>query len=142
MHNTRRNFLLRSAALSAALALPAQRIIAQPRFTQNPFSLGVASGYPQPDAVVLWTRLAPDPLNGGGMPEAPVAVSWEIAADARFRNIVDRGETVATQQFAHTVHVQARGLEPSHWYWYRFIAGDAVSATGRTRTAPAAGDAR
>ena len=142
MHNTRRSFLLRSAALSAALALPSQRIIAQPRFTQNPFSLGVASGYPQPDSVVLWTRLAPDPLNGGGMPEAPVAVRWEIAADARFSKIVDRGEAIATPQFAHAVRVSARGLEPSRWYWYRFMAGDAVSATGRTRSAPAADDAR
>jgi alkaline phosphatase D len=142
MQTTRRNFLLRSAALSAALALPSQRIIAQPRFAQNPFSLGVASGYPQPDAVVLWTRLAPDPLNGGGMPEAPVAVRWEIAADARFSRIVDRGEVIAAPQFAHAVHVSARGLEPSRWYWYRFMAGDAVSTTGRTRTAPAADDAR
>ena len=142
MHTTRRTFLLRSAALSAALALPTQRVIAQPRFAQNPFSLGVASGYPQPDAVVLWTRLAPDPLNGGGMPEAPVAVRWEIAADARFSRIVDRGEIVAAPQFAHAVHVSARGLEPSRWYWYRFMAGDAVSATGRTRTAPAANDER
>ncbi len=142
MHNTRRSFLLRSAALSAALALPSQRIIAQPRFAQNPFSLGVAPGYPQPDSVVLWTRLAPDPLNGGGMPEAPVAVRWEIASDARFSKIVDRGEATATLQFAHAVHVSARGLEPSRWYWYRFMAGDAVSASGRTRTAPAADDTR
>lgn len=142
MQNTRRRFLLRSAAISAALALPSQGIIAQPRFTQNPFSLGVASGYPQPDSVALWTRLAPDPLNGGGMPEAPVALRWEIAADARFSKIVDRGEVLATPQSAHAVHVSARGLEPSHWYWYRFMAGDAVSATGRTRTAPAADDAR
>lgn len=142
MHNTRRSFLIRSAALSAALALPSQRVIAQPRFTQNPFSLGVASGYPQPDSVVLWTRLAPDPLNGGGMPEAPVAVRWEIAADARFSKIVDRGEVLATPQFAHAVRVSARGLEPSRWYWYRFMAGDAVSAIGRTRSAPAADDAR
>lgn len=142
MHNTRRTFLLRSAALSAALVLPTQRVIAQPRFAQNPFSLGVASGYPQPDAVVLWTRLAPDPLNGGGMPQAPVAVRWEIAADARFGKIIDRGEALATPQFAHAVHVQARGLEPSRWYWYRFMAGDAVSTTGRTRTAPAADNAR
>lgn len=139
---TRRSFLIRSAALSAALALPVHRVIAQPRFERNPFALGVASGYPQPDAVVLWTRLAPDPLDGGGMPEAPVAVRWEIAADARFRRIVDRGEVLATPQFAHAVHVQARGLAPSHWYWYRFMAGDAVSMTGRTRTAPAADDAR
>lgn len=142
MHNTRRNFLLRSAALSAALALPTARVIAQPRFALNPFSLGVASGYPQPASVVLWTRLAPDPLNGGGMPDANVPVRWEIAADARFSKIVDRGEVLATPQFAHAVHVSARGLEPSRWYWYRFIAGDAVSTTGRTRTAPAADDAR
>ncbi len=142
MTTTRRSFLLRSAALSAALALPATRILAQPRFAQNPFSLGVASGYPQPDSVVLWTRLAPDPLNGGGMPEANVPVRWEIAADAKFGKIVDKGEALATPQFAHAVHVQAKGLAPAHWYWYRFIAGDAVSAVGRTRSAPAADDAR
>lgn len=142
MHNnTRRDFLIRSAALSAALALP-HRVIAQPRFAQNPFSLGVASGYPQPDSVVLWTRLAPDPLNGGGMPDAPVAVRWEIAADARFRKIVGSGEAMAAPQFAHAVHVQVQGLAPSHWYWYRFMVGDAVSTTGRTRTAPAADDGR
>ncbi|MDH4149928.1 MAG: alkaline phosphatase D family protein [Betaproteobacteria bacterium] len=139
---TRRDFLLRSAALSAALALPAQRAIAQPRFERNPFSLGVASGYPQPDQVALWTRLAPDPLNGGGMPDAPVAVRWEIAADARFGKIVDRGELAALPAYAHAVHVLARGLEPSRWYWYRFMSGNAVSTVGRTRTAPAADDSR
>ncbi len=142
MHSTRRSFLLQSVALSAALVLPAHRVIAQPHFERNPFSLGVASGYPQPDGVVLWTRLAPDPLNGGGMPDAPVAVRWEIAADARFRKIVDHGEVMAEPRFAHAVHVQARGLQPSHWYWYRFMANDAVSATGRTRSAPAVDDAR
>ncbi len=142
VHSSRRNFLLRSAALSAALALPAQRVIAQPRFDRDPFALGVASGYPQPDQVVLWTRLAPDPLNGGGMPAAPVAVRWEIAADARFRKIVDRGEIIASPAYAHAVHVSARGLEPSRWYWYRFMAGETVSTTGRTRTAPAADDNR
>ena len=40
---------------------------AAPPFASNPFALGVASGDPTPDGVVLWTRLAPDPLNGGGM---------------------------------------------------------------------------
>src|SRR5258708_4870588 len=39
-----------------------------------PFTLGVASGDPWPDGVVLWTRLAPQPLQGGGMPPWPVAV--------------------------------------------------------------------
>ena len=140
MHTTRRDFLLRSAALSATLALPAPHVYAQPRFAQNPFSLGVASGYPQPDSVVLWTRLAPDPLNGGGMPPAAVNVRWEIAADERFQKIVDRGEVAAVPAFAHSVHVNARGLQPARWYWYRFMAGDAVSPVGRTRAAPAADD--
>jgi len=89
MHATRRSFLLRGAALSAALALPVTRVIAQPRFAQNPFSLGVASGYPQPDSVVLWTRLAPDPLNCGGMPEANVPVRREIAADPKQLESID-----------------------------------------------------
>ena len=142
MHSPRRQFLIRSVAVSAAFALPITRVIAQPRFTQNPYTLGVASGYPQADSVTLWTRLAPDPLNGGGMPDAPVAVRWEIAVDARFRKIVGSGETLAAPQFAHAVHVQARGLAPSNWYWYRFMAGDAISPVGRTRTAPAADDGR
>lgn len=142
MITNRRGFLIRSAAITAALALPVTRVIAQPRFAQNPFTLGVASGYPQPDSVVLWTRLAPDPLNGGGMPDAPVAVRWEIAADARFRKIIGSGEAMAAPQFAHAVHVQAQSLAPSHWYWYRFMAGDAVSTVGRARTAPAAEDGR
>lgn len=55
----------------------------------NPFTLGVASGNPLPDGVVLWTRLAPDPLNGGGMDgQQAVAVDWEVATDAGFTNIV------------------------------------------------------
>lgn len=140
-NNPRRSFLLRSAALAGALALPVRQVIAQPRFERNPFTLGVASGYPAPDSVVLWTRLAPDPLDGGGMPQAGVVVRWEVAADEGFKAIVQRGEAVATPQFAHAVHLRVRGLAPSRWYWYRFFAGDAVSMTGRTRTAPAATDA-
>jgi alkaline phosphatase D len=139
MTTHRRDFLRYSAALSIAALLP-QRVIAQPRFETNPFTLGVASGLPQPEQVVLWTRLAPDPLNGGGMPNAAVNVGWEIASDEQFRNIVDRGEVLATPQSAHAVHVTARRLLPFRWYWYRFMAGDAISTIGRTRTAPAAND--
>jgi alkaline phosphatase D len=40
----------------------------------NLFTLGIASGDPAPDGVVLWTRLAPDPLHGGGMPARSVPV--------------------------------------------------------------------
>jgi alkaline phosphatase D len=99
------------------------------------FRLGVASGDPLPDSVVIWTRLAPDPLNGGGMPDAPVDVRWEVAADDGFQRIVRHGTAVAAPEFAHSVHVDVQGLEPDRWYWYRFRVG-VQSASGRTRTAP------
>lgn len=135
---SRRAFLARSGALAIALAVPFPRVLARPGFAGNPFTLGVASGYPRPDRVVLWTRLAPEPLAGGGMPEAAVEVEWEIAADEGFRNIVRRGREVATPELAHSVHAEVTGLEPSRWYWYRFRAGRNASPVGRTRIAPAA----
>ena len=113
---------------------------AAPRFTANPFTLGVASGYPRPDGLTLWTRLAPSPDEPGfGLPPAPVAVRWEIAADDALKSIVASGESVADPRWAHSVHVDVQGLQPGREYWYRFIAGDASSAIGRTRTAPATG---
>ena len=128
----RRRFLF---ALAAAAALPVR---AQSRgFAAYPFTLGVASGYPQPGRVVLWTRLAPEPLApGGGMDAEVVPVRWEIAADESLKEIVASGTAYATAEWAHSVHVEAAGLQPSRPYWYRFIAGDAVSPTGRTHTAP------
>lgn len=140
---SRRAFLASTGKLAAALCLPfaafipCSGVLAQPRFTHNPFTLGVASGYPRPDGVVLWTRLAPQPLAGGGMPHAAVEVDWEIAADEYFRKIVRRGRENAVPEFAHSVHAEVNGLEPARWYWYRFHAGRESSAVGRTRTAPA-----
>ena len=103
------------------------------------FALGVASGEPLPDSVVLWTRLAPDPLNGGGMASAPVPVRWEIAEDEAMRRVVRRGEAVARSERAHAVHVEAHGLAPDRVYWDRFSARGEASPIGRTRTAPSAG---
>src|ERR671923_2580511 len=85
---TRRAFIARVAALAAASQLGACASLQPPRFDKNPFTLGVASGDPLPDGVVLWTRLAPDPLHGGGMPPHPVRVEWEVAADEGFRDVV------------------------------------------------------
>ena len=130
----RRSFLI---AATAALAAP--RLWARPAFAAYPFSLGIASGAPLPDGIVLWTRLAPDPLNGGGLPPAAIEVRWEVARDAGFRDIVRHGRALAAPQYAHSVHVEVEGLAPARWYWYRFMAGDAVSPAGRTRTAPPGG---
>jgi alkaline phosphatase D len=109
----------------------------RPRFTGYPFTLGVASGEPLPSGVVLWTRLAPEPLNGGGVGADLVVVGWEVAEDETFGRVVQRGTAVARAAWAHSVHVEVAGLEPAHWYFYRFMAGDEVSPVGRTRTAPA-----
>jgi alkaline phosphatase D len=139
---TRRELLkIAGTAGLAAMAGPvvsAQRIT-RPIFRTYPFTLGVASGDPLADGVVLWTRLAPEPLDGGGMPMVRIDVDWEIAADGRFSKIVQRGSDVARPELGHSVHVEVSGLEPAREYWYRFRAGDEVSPVGRTRTAPASG---
>ncbi|MFJ4684871.1 alkaline phosphatase D family protein [Streptomyces sp. NPDC088789] len=124
------------AAASAQLWLPASARAAEPPLPEGVFSLGVASGDPLPDGVVLWTRLAPDPLHGGGMPDRTVTVHWEIAEDERLRTAVRRGATQARPEYGHSVHVDVRGLRAGRTYWYRFRAGGRLSPTGRTRTAP------
>lgn len=140
-----RTFVKLSGASAAALVFGAgpftERAMAQARFPDYPFKLGVASGDPFPDGVVLWTRLAPDPLNGGGMPDKRVTVQWQVATDERFRNIVREGETFARPELAHSVHVEVGGLSPAREYFYRFRAGSDLSPVGRTKTAPAFGAA-
>src|SRR5690606_13945714 len=105
-------------------------------FPAYPFSLGVASGDPRSDSVVLWTRLAPEPLDGGGMPWEPVEVRWQVAADENMKRVVRTGTTIANPDWAHSVHVEVDGLQPDRWYWYQFKAGAEVSPIGRTRTMP------
>ncbi|MGJ3559520.1 PhoD-like phosphatase N-terminal domain-containing protein [Streptomyces sp. INA 01156] len=95
-------------------------------------------GDPQPDGIVLWTRLAPDPLNGGGMPYLPVPVEWQLAQDARFRKVVRRGTGLGqARPRAQRPRRRARS-RPDTRYWYRFRAEGQLSRTGRTRTAPPA----
>ena len=131
----RRRFL--SLAAIPVLALRAGAQGRKPRFKTNPFTLGVASGDPSPGGFVLWTRLAPDPLGGGGLPAEMIDVRWDVAADAGFQQIVQSGIAVADPRLAHSVHVEVSGLDSDRWYWYRFAAGDDESGPGRARTMPA-----
>ncbi|WP_225438416.1 alkaline phosphatase D family protein [Candidatus Frankia nodulisporulans] len=108
-----------------------------PGVSDGVFGLGVASGDPLPDGVILWTRLAPKPTQGGGMPSRDVPVDWQIATDERFVSVVRAGTQTAQAAFAHSVHVDVRGLEPGRDYYYRFRAGTVLSPVGRTRTAAA-----
>ncbi len=139
---TRRGFVAGGLAMAV---MPYARLLAQSsraaaptplKLGTTPFTLGIASGDPSPDGMVLWTRLAPEPLSGGGMPPVPVSVFWQVATDERMANIVASGAVPASPQWAHSVHVEVTGLQPARWYWYRFRAGGHVSAIGRTRTFP------
>ncbi len=100
----------------------------------DPFTLGVASGDPDTESVVLWTRLAPLPLEGGGMPTDDVRVVWEVSAEEDFTTLVAVGNEVATAENAHSVHALAT-LPPGSWF-YRFRVGQYISPVGVTRPAP------
>ncbi len=123
-----------SATTTTATTLPV------PDLPGDPFTLGVASGDPLSDAVVLWTRLAPEPLAArGGMPRGiDVPVRWE-AQTLDGREPVADGVTVAPADHGHTVHLDVDGLESDTAYRYRFSVGDFRTGWARTRTLPATG---
>lgn len=141
----RRHFL--QSGLAAAAVWPAMGNLRAHAFEVDPFALGVASGTPTPDSIVLWTRLlfpASEPVNVADpfarvetVEHPDMDVAWEIAHDENFARPVQSGLTVASARLAHSVHVQVKGLEPDRWYFYRFRSGDAESRVGRTRSAPA-----
>jgi alkaline phosphatase D len=143
-----RRGLLRSLSLcglaTAGSTLAAKSPRAGPVFKEYPFKLGVASGDPAPDGFVIWTRIAPEPTGGGGMPNRPVAVRWEVAtgrSGSELKDVVAGGEEVARPELGHSVHVELAGLEPGRDYFYRFEIGGALarerSRIGRARTLPA-----
>jgi alkaline phosphatase D len=110
------------------------------RIDSDPFTLGIASGDPQPGSVVLWTRLAPAPYQpDGGLPAERIDGDWEVARDPAFATVVSRGTATAHPEFHHSVHVEVAGLDPDRVHYYRFRAGTWLSETGRTRTAPEQG---
>jgi len=138
---SRRTFLGGALATTLAATTIPTRLLGPVAATRSttayPFTLGVASGDPVADGVILWTRLAPDPLAGGGMPAKDVLVRWQVASDERMRKVVRSGTATARPEHAHSVHVDVGGLDPARPYWYRFVVGDDESAIARTTTAPA-----
>ena len=103
------------------------------------FPLGVASGDPDEHSVVLWTRLAPDPLNGGGL-RRPQRVLWKVALDPEMRHVIKHGYVVARPQNGHTVNAVATDLPSNTWLYYQFYSRGQKSRVGRTRTFPAPWD--
>lgn len=137
----RRNLILAGVGIPMLTGLSHSPLRAQP-LGANPFTLGVASGDPWPDGFVIWTRLAPRPLDErGGMPAVRVPVRWEVSENDSFTRVVRQGEAVARPEMGHSVHVEVEGLKPYRRYWYRFaVAGSDLSNVGTAVTAPLAGE--
>ncbi len=125
----------RRPATSDATPTPEVETLAAPPadLPGDAFLLGIASGEPDDRSVVVWTRLT-------GAEAQTVTMVWEVATSSGFEHIVATGFVEAAAAHAHSVRVIVPGLEPATRYWYRFRAGDLVSATGRTRTMPSIGD--
>ncbi len=105
---------------------------------EYPFRLGVASGDPTSDGVILWTRLVPEPLNDTSL-SVPETVSWLIARDSDLKDVVHAGTTIALPEDAHCVHIDVSNLESDSFYYYQFKTHRFESPVGRTRTLPAPG---
>jgi alkaline phosphatase D len=138
-HFNRRSFLVATTSLAAAAVWSSRALGVVKKNVKVPdqlFTLGVASGDPSPDGFVIWSRLAPKPLEGGGMPAENVEVLWEVARDEAMTKVVQSGKTAATPDWAHSVHVEVENLADG-WYFYRFHASGESSPVGRARTMPA-----
>jgi alkaline phosphatase D len=126
----RRRFLIASSLATAVAPLPAW-VRATESLAHNPFTLGVASGDPEPDNILIWTRLTA-PLDYLGTAVAPdlaaQTVHWEVAHDAQFRQAVAHGQTQARAEWGHAVHVQVNGLSPT--------AGISTASAVATPSAP------
>ena len=98
------------------------------------FACGIASGDPQTDRVILWTRISDDEGNTlAGVQE----VRWEVSKDKNFSTLIANGTATTSPAQDGTIKVDASGLEAGQSYYYRFIRGDSTSPTGVTRTLPA-----
>src|SRR5262245_44716496 len=138
---SRRRFIAATSSLAASAIWSSRALGAlkqNVKLLDQPFLHGVASGDPSPEGFVIWTRLAPKPIEGGGMPAEAVEVAWQVAEDEAMSRVVVKGTTVANSDWAHSVHVEVQGLKPDRWYWYQFKAAGETSPIGRARTTPPA----
>lgn len=123
----------RSALICGAAAFAAAPSAAGVFLLDGEFAHGVASGDPDQDSVIIWTRITPLTSAPGGR------VKWEVANDEAFREIVAAGEILSGPARDWTAKAVARGLAPGRTYYYRFNAKNASSPVGRTKTLPQGG---
>ncbi|ORY76327.1 putative alkaline phosphatase [Protomyces lactucae-debilis] len=98
------------------------------------FTHGVASGDPDSNSIIFWTRIAPS-VNDT---DAPIALRYEVSTSPNFTSIATNGSIYTTREVDYTAKVLAKSLKPWTWYYYRFKSGNATSPIGRSKTLPAA----
>lgn len=129
---------LAAAGTGVASAFPDMRATAATRpLPANPFTLGIASGDPNADGFVIWTRLALKPSSlDAGMPDRSYEVKWQISEREDFSTIKARGTAMARPGNGHAVHVEVSDMSPNREYFYRFKLGKHFSQVGRAVTTP------
>ena len=133
MSLSRRQFLYYTGPLLALPVLPKEcsRLSDDYKNSTTPFVHGVASGDPESQRVVLWTR-----VSGDAQAPAQAVVTWTVALDPGFRQVVASGVTVTDARTDFTVKIDPDGLVPGTTHYYRFHALGHDSPIGRTKTAP------
>src|SRR3954451_11343301 len=129
----RRSFLIGALATGAAVAAPVNyAAIARkgriPAAKHAKFDAGVASGFPRPRGIELWTRL--------GEIHRTSKLSVVVAKDAKFKNVVLEKDVTARGDRDFTARTFIKGLKPDHHYFYRFVTKDSKSPVGRFKTPP------
>lgn len=109
-------------------------------FASNPFELGVASGSPKQDSVVLWTRLFNQDPKDSHLFQTTQWVRWEIAQDQYFKKIIQSGLTQAIPELGHSIHVEPKQLPANSQFFYRFTVNQHTSRIGQTKTLAQAQD--
>ncbi|WP_299775090.1 alkaline phosphatase D family protein [uncultured Pseudoteredinibacter sp.] len=119
----KRRELIKSAALVGGITgLP----LAHATKNATVFEHGVASGDPLQDRFIIWTRVHPS--------QALQTVSWQLAEDREFHNIVQQGELVAQAENDFTLKLDVQKLLPAKEYFYRFACNREFSPIGRCKT--------
>ena len=133
---TRRE-IIKTLALATAI-FPFTKNSWARKLDKTPFSLGIASGSPTDNSIVLWTRLFDSGLFSSNVPNESIDVGWQLAEDEAFLRIVKSGTSLALPALAHSVHTEVSGLPSNKWFFYRFQCRGFISAVGKTRTLPSA----
>lgn len=128
---TRRGILGGLAGGSLAACSDAKRtpFTAQSDTRTGRFAHGIASGDPFTTSVILWTRITPEE-------DGDITLTWEVSETEDFDSVVSKGDIKTGIVKDYTVKVEANGLKPGQWYYYRFRVNDTISPLGRTRTLP------